>query len=250
MQKFLLLFIFLCLSINAYAVNSDKVENIPRFSKELLEGVNPIYQKILKHPFVKGLVDGSLSKEKFRYFLVQNDLYLKKFALSQALLATKAPSKKWTLHFVEDSLFALKGEREQYEILLNKWDLNIETINTTRQSPIGLSYSSYEFATIQAGSFAEGLAALLPCYVLYRNMGRYFVKMKIIQPPYKEWLYSYADENFGILVDSTLQIFDEAVKGLPNTQKQKIRDIFYTSCFFEWMFFEAAWNQQEWPKLL
>ena len=249
MKQYILILVAFITLLNSYSVKSESIKTSQNFSDELLANVNPIYQTILKHPYLNGLIDGTLSKDKFRYYLIQNDLYLKKFARSQALLATKSPKDEWTMHFVDNSLYALEGERKEYGELFKKWGVDIEKVKDIQQSPTGLAYSSYEFATIQAGSFAEGLAALLPCYVLYRNIGRDVVKNKDINPLYKEWLSPYADKDFDKLVGSTLIIFNDAVKNLPEDQKQRIKNIFQTSCLFELMFFNAAWNQQTWPKI-
>ena len=50
------------------------------FSAELWQAITPIYAAILDHPFVRGLTDGSLSREAFRFYAVQDALYLRDFA--------------------------------------------------------------------------------------------------------------------------------------------------------------------------
>ncbi len=63
----------------------------PRFSEELWLAVRPIYREILAHPFVTGLVDGTLPKERFRFYTVQDALYLRDFARALNAVAAKSP---------------------------------------------------------------------------------------------------------------------------------------------------------------
>ena len=46
----------------------------------MLEKVRDIWSGYLEHPFVRGIGDGSLDKEKFRFYLKQDYLYLIEYA--------------------------------------------------------------------------------------------------------------------------------------------------------------------------
>ena len=45
-------------------------------SQRLYEAARPIWEACLSHPFVTGIGDGTLSVEKFQYFMLQDYLYL------------------------------------------------------------------------------------------------------------------------------------------------------------------------------
>ena len=45
------------------------------FTGELWTAMTPIYETILRHPFVTGLTDGSLPRDSFRFYAVQDALY-------------------------------------------------------------------------------------------------------------------------------------------------------------------------------
>src|SRR5271166_1369127 len=50
----------------------------------------PIWDRELKHPFVRGLADGTLSVDRFRFYLVQDYLFLIEYSRVFALAAAKA----------------------------------------------------------------------------------------------------------------------------------------------------------------
>jgi thiaminase/transcriptional activator TenA len=61
------------------------------FTKELWQSIEPIYAAILRHPFLRGLTDGSLPRESFKFYAVQDALYLREFARALSLAGAKAP---------------------------------------------------------------------------------------------------------------------------------------------------------------
>ena len=60
------------------------------FSARLHEAAAPIWAQCLNHPFVTGIGDGTLPREKFQYFMLQDYLYLFDYARVFALGVFKA----------------------------------------------------------------------------------------------------------------------------------------------------------------
>jgi thiaminase/transcriptional activator TenA len=63
-----------------------------RYTEQLWRSIEPIYAAILKHPFLTGLTDGSLSREAFQFYVVQDAHYLRYYAQCLSLAAVKAPT--------------------------------------------------------------------------------------------------------------------------------------------------------------
>ena len=49
-----------------------------QFTDELRLAAAPIWEADLKHPFVRGIADGTLPKENFKFYLIQDYLNKKK----------------------------------------------------------------------------------------------------------------------------------------------------------------------------
>ena len=58
-------------------------------SDRLHAAAAPIWAKCLQHPFVQGLGDGTLEVEKFKFFMLQDYLYLFNYAKVFALAWSK-----------------------------------------------------------------------------------------------------------------------------------------------------------------
>lgn len=61
-----------------------------RTTQRLYEAAHPIWEQCHDHPFVRGIGDGSLDLEKFRWFLLQDYLYLFDYARVFAYGVVKA----------------------------------------------------------------------------------------------------------------------------------------------------------------
>ena len=51
-----------------------------KVTEYLLDSVKDIWEEYHAHPFVLGIADGTLDKEKFRYYIIQDYLYLIDYA--------------------------------------------------------------------------------------------------------------------------------------------------------------------------
>ena len=60
--------------------------------ERMLDASKEIWQSYNEHPFVLGIQNGTLDAEKFRYYIVQDYLYLEDYAKCFAIGVAKAKS--------------------------------------------------------------------------------------------------------------------------------------------------------------
>src|SRR5881397_4374105 len=128
------------------------------FAQELWRSIGPIYAAILKHPFVAGLTDGSLPRESFRFYAVQDALYLRDFARALSLAAARAPRDEWIIMFNEHAAGALKVERALHESFFKEFGLGPGDVASTPLAPTNLAYTSYLLAVAHTAPFHEAVA--------------------------------------------------------------------------------------------
>ena len=78
--------------------------------ERLLKVTENIWKQYYSHPFVKGIQDGTLDKEKFRYYIIQDYLYLEEYAKVFAIGLAKAKSLSTTRLF-SGYIDTLTGEK-------------------------------------------------------------------------------------------------------------------------------------------
>ena len=87
----------------------------PRFTRELWSHIGVIFEAILAHPFIQGLTDGSLPRAAFRFYVVQDALYLREFARALSIAAAKAPEDGDIAMFNTHAAEAIQVERQLHE---------------------------------------------------------------------------------------------------------------------------------------
>src|SRR5881397_1082233 len=179
------------------------------FTDELWDAIEAIYAAILKHPFLTGLTDGSLARESFRFYAVQDALYLRDFARALSLAAARAPRDEWIIMFNEHAAGALRVERALHESFFREFELGPGDVAATPLAPTNLAYTSYLLAVAYAAPFWEALAALLPCYWIYWEVGKELERLGSPDPLYARWIGTYASKEFGSVVGAVLDAANE-----------------------------------------
>ena len=209
------------------------------FSDRLWSSIREIYAATLKHPFLTGLVDGSLPKDRFEYYLKQDSLYLVAFAEALGVLASKAPRVDWMSTLNQHAIDCVKTERGLHEAILRG-------AAAKTMAPVNYAYSNHYLATVHRKPFSEGLSALLPCYWIYWEVGRELRKKGSKNPDYQKWIVQYSDESYGKTVQLVLDMINEESKRLDEDRKQACVDLFVTSSRYEYLFWDMAWRLEAW----
>ena len=217
------------------------------FTADLWSAITPIYDAILRHPFVRGLTDGSLARESFQFYAVQDALYLRDFARALSLAAARAPRDEWIIMFNEHAAGALKVERVLHESFFKDFGLSEADVNSTPLAPANLAYTSYLLAVAHGAPFHEAMAALLPCYWIYWEVGKTLERAGSADPLYARWIGTYASQEFGDVVRAVLAATDETAAALGPREREAMRRHFVTTSRYEWMFWEMGYRRERWP---
>ncbi len=217
------------------------------FTDELWKSIEPIYAAILRHPFLRGLTDGSLPRESFKFYAVQDALYLREFARALSLAGARAPQDDWIIMFNEHAAGALKVERELHESFFRDFGLTHEGVASTPLAPTNLAYTSYLLSVAYGSPFHEALAAVLPCYWIYWEVGKELERAGSADPLYKRWIGTYASEEFGSVVRAVLAAADQVAAGLRPTEREAMRRHFVTTSRYEWLFWDMGLRRETWP---
>src|SRR5215813_8674921 len=190
------------------------------FTDELWRGIEPIYAAILRHPFLRGLTDGSLPRESFQFYAVQDALYLREFARALSLAGARAPEEAWIIMFNEHAAGALRVERSLHESFFKEFGLTTADV---------------------------AVAALLPCYWIYWEIGKALERAGSRDPLYTRWIGTYASAEFGAVVQAVLDATNEIASRVGVEERQQMSRHFTTTSRYEWMFWHMGYTREGWP---
>jgi len=218
-----------------------------RFTADLWRSIEPVYAAILGHPFVAGLTDGSLPRPSFQFYAVQDALYLREFARALSIAAARAPRDEWIIMFNEHAAGALKVERELHEGFFKEFGLGPGDVASTPLAPTNLAYTSYLLAVAHTAPFHEAVAALLPCYWIYWEVGKALERSGSPDPLYTRWIGTYASTEFGSVVEAVLDCADALARDLKPAEREAMKRHFITASRYEWMFWDMGLRRETWP---
>jgi thiaminase (transcriptional activator TenA) len=214
---------------------------------ELWTAMTPIYGAILRHPFLAGLTDGSLARDRFVFYAVQDALYLREFARALSLAAARAPEDDWIVMFNEHAAGALRVERALHEGFFKELGLSAADVAGTPPAPTNLAYTSYLLAVAYGSPYHEALAALLPCYWIYWEVGKALERAGSPDPLYARWIATYASDEFGAVVRAVLAATDGVAERLRPVERAAMQRHVLTTSRYEWMFWDMGWRREPWP---
>ncbi|PRW56001.1 thiaminase II [Chlorella sorokiniana] len=213
-------------------------------------GPDSIFSCMLAHPFLTGLVDGTLCEQAFKFYIVQGALYLRQYSRALALVASKAPADRpaWTAFLARCANEAYAEEDTFHKEFLAYYNTTVdeETVGT-RLAPSCQLYATTILSTVHERAFYEGMAAILPCFIVYLEVA------KTLQPRgsphllYQKFIDRFGGAEYESLALEVVQIANAVAAELGETQRQRMRAIFEHGCQLEYMFFDACYTQQRWP---
>jgi thiaminase/transcriptional activator TenA len=219
----------------------------PALTKRLWDSIAGLYDQIVAHPFLAGLADGSLDQDKFRFYVVQDALYLSDYARALSVCGARAPAEDDVAMFNQHAAGAIAVERELHEGFLADFGLTSAEVEAIPMAPTNQAYTSYLLASVYAGSFPEALAAVLPCYWIYAEVGAHLLARGSPDPLYQRWIDTYGGEEFAAVVQAVRDLTDRVGAVLGEAELARVFERFATTSRYEWMFWDAAWRQERWP---
>ncbi|TYR75874.1 thiaminase II [Rossellomorea vietnamensis] len=220
-----------------------------KFTDRLYQKVQPIWNKNHQHPFVQGIGQGTLDRNKFRFYMIQDYVYLIDFAKLFALGAVKARDPKTMGEFAKLLDSTLNEEMALHRQYAERFGISTEELETAAPSPVTLAYSHYMLHVSENGTLAELVCALLPCMWSYWEIGKDLntIDGAASHEFYGEWVSMYSSDEFGSLSLWLISLLNRLAAGKSEEELMRLEEIFLNTSRFEFMFWDMAWNEEMWP---
>ena len=208
------------------------------FAVALRDAATADLEAIYRLDFIRALADGSLPENEFAYYLAQDALYLNGYSRVLARAAAIAPTEAEQLFWARSAQNCLDVESE-----LHRTWLSTRTADVTL-GPVTKSYVDHLLAASVAGSYGVLVAAVLPCFWLYAEVGETLHRQFLAAGapdahPYAVWLRTYADEEFAAATRQAIAYADAAGRAASERDRQAMTLAFRQSARYEVDFFDA-----------
>jgi len=231
------------------------------FHIQLIERSWPAMQKIMIHPFLEDLLKGTLSLDKFQFFIIQDTLYLNAFGACLKLLSERATAfgdEPAHMFLLDRALGIIEVEKHMHKKFIGLWH-NEKDFKAAKLTPNGLLYTSYITSICATRPFHEGLAAVLPCFWVYFYVGQCLYERSKTEEfkdvkrraEYQDWIEQYGGEGFCERVARMVYLTDRVVGRKlaenPKDSMEPMHEHWHKGVQMEWMFWDAAYKMQKWP---
>ena len=215
-------------------------------SYRLHDAAAPIWEACLKHPFVTGIGDGTLAVEKFRYFMLQDYLYLFDYARVFALGVVKARDPRLMRTFAANVDAILGGEMEIHRTYMARLGITEEQVFAVKPALDNLSYTNYMLSVASTGGPAEIVASILACSWSYAEIGQALAGIPgaAEHPFYGEWIRGYASDSYAATNQSLIELMDELAAGASGEQLARLTEIFVNCSRYELGFWDMSWEMR------
>jgi len=218
-----------------------------KFSERLKRRAAPIWRAIDDHPFLRELHAGTLPMERFTYFILQDYVYLLDFAQVLAHGAAKSPDLETLELFCRHALGAVEVERSFHAGVGKQLGLTRGQLDAVKKAPMTQAYIDHLQSVARGGSLGEIVAAVLPCYWIYGEVGRRLYRNRPRRPKiFREWIEVYASENFWRPVREQIALANRLGAAAGSGEKRLMAQHFLLSSRYEFLFWEQAYKREVW----
>jgi Putative transcription activator len=213
------------------------------FSSIATLSIDPIMQAIYRHEFFAELGKGNLPEEKFVFYVQQGSLLLASYARAFALISAKLQNESDSaslLYFANQRLLAA---RELHGFFIKEYRIAREE----SKAPACQAYCSHLLERAALGSAAEGMASVLPCFWVYRQIGLYAIKQAGAENPYSKWIEHYSSKEYEQLVDKSVELTDRLASEVGDEERRRMFEAFIISSRYNYCFWDDAYHVRTWP---
>lgn len=212
-------------------------------TQRLLNATKDIWKAYNEHPFVMGIQNGTLARDKFRYYIMQDFIYLKDYAKVYALGVAKAKSME-SANLFGKYIGVMNGELDVHKGYIGRIGVTQEEIDAMKPSLDNLSYTSYMMRIAYDEGEVEILTAVLSCAYSYEVIAKKIIENRpesVDDPFYGDWIRGYASDEYAAGNAILMDTLDRLSSHYTSKQLEHLEDIFVACSRYELAFWQMAW---------
>lgn len=222
-------------------------DTLPPFATRLRQAADLVWEEGYHQPFLRELGAGTLKRERFTFYLLQDYRYLGDYAKVHALALTKTddPEVMAFMADVQNSIFHV--ESQMHRTYMASYGVSDEEMRNVRQSAFARAYTSNILTIAYAKPLVDILVAVLPCAWVYSDYGRRLAAEfadSLEHNPYKSWVDMYKTDSFWSSSQWLIAHIEQLAEDLDEHRRRELVDIFVTGVEHEYMFWSSAYDMQ------
>lgn len=213
-----------------------------RFIDEVKEYSMDIWRECANEKFVNEMADGSLSREKFYDYIIQDSIYLRDYIKVYAYAFTMAKTIGDMMEYFSCLSFINEGESSTRIMYLKDMGIEDSEIDFMEKRRQCADYCNFLIETSKNGTEEDIIMAMLPCMVGYNYV---FEDLKKRAPQVMDGYYAplvadYTTEEYRRTCSHWEEFAEKKCKDLSDERKNELKKIFRQASLHELYFWQMA----------
>lgn len=215
-------------------------------TEKLLDEAKTIWERYYSHPFIQEIGSGTLSVERFKYYMIQDYLYLYEYAKVFALGVVKSESHTLMELFSGLVHSTLHGEMNTHRSYMKRLHITEEMIQSSPAALTNTAYTTYMLKVAYEGDVLDILTAILSCALSYQFIGRRLAEIPGAAEHefFGEWIESYACQEYAEMNDTLIHIINKLGENISEEKFERLKRIFITCSRYEALFWDMAYSME------
>ncbi|MGH3424954.1 MAG: TenA family protein [Nocardioidaceae bacterium] len=219
------------------------------FTEDAWVSVRPWFDAITSHPFVVALTDGSLERDVFVRYLLDDAHYLNGYASALSAASARVRTPDGAALLARSAAGAGEAERLLHRGFLVPLGIDPDGPDAAEPSPTCRAYVSMLRSAAAYEPVEVAVAATVPCFRVYAEVGAAILATgPPATHPYRAWIDTYADPEFEQAVRDVEALTDGLADAATGSGREVMLAAYREATRYEWMFWDAAWRGETWPE--
>lgn len=219
-----------------------------KMTESMVQRAMPIWKEIMASPFIQEMISKTLPEEKFRYYTIQDTLYIKAFSKVYAYGFINSDDIKIMRRFYQCMHVILADESMLHiRYLQEYYHLTEDEVYEMEMGEANKAYTNYMLEISKNGTAQETLAAVMPCILSYLYIAWYIKERAEAENTlegshFQLWIEEYASQRYADACDEISAFMDDISKDLTEEQRERVIEIFCASSRHEMAFWDMSYQ--------
>lgn len=217
-----------------------------KLSDRMKDASKDIWEKYTEHPFVVEMAKGTLPREKYNYYMLQDYAYLFEYVKVLARAVINAESFEEAEYLAKHMKQTSEETLRVHVPLLKELGITDREIQEMEICGAVSDYTSYMFEVAANGKFLDCLCALASCALGYAYTAKEILKKypsaSDSSNPYSSWFIAYSGEAYEIAHRLLMEKIDTCAEKLSEDEIQKNCRTFRTCSSYELSLWDAFYS--------
>lgn len=211
------------------------------FHGHLLAVSRPVWQKMLDHPFLAAVADGSIADDVFKTWLAQDFLFVQAAIPFMGVLLAKAPAHMRPV--LGNAIVGLTTELDLFRQQAKAHNADL----TTEMAPTCHGYVQFLLASAYDRPLETSFAILYGAEKAYLDSWDRVKELQRTASPWQAFIDNWTSDGFRGYVDWLATSLDELAASQSAAALSEMEEHFVLTARYEYLFWDMAMARQAWP---